>query len=156
MYLQWLCKVFLARCFSRCVCFMLNLVTFSLPDGSRETASRTYTHSRLISCTRDSSVVLERLALSIWSSSVYTPFVGNPRVYPLCDPGPALSENLTSTGLSYNSGISHLTRNEVSLKGRQRSDHRDVSPSLFALFTLVGLVDILPLIPCRFMDLLVV
>ena len=57
-------------------------------------------YSRLISCTRDSSVVLERLALSIWSSSVYTPFVGNPRVYPLCDPGPALSENLTSTCLS--------------------------------------------------------
>ena len=27
-------------------------------------------HLRLISCTRDSSVVLERLALSIWSSSV--------------------------------------------------------------------------------------
>ena len=57
-------------------------------------------YSRLISCTRNSSVVLERLALSIWSSSVYTPFVGNPRVYPLCDPGPALSENLTSTYLS--------------------------------------------------------
>ena len=57
-------------------------------------------YSRLISCTRDSSVVLERLAPSIWSLSVYTPFVGNPRVYPLCDPGPALSENLTSACLS--------------------------------------------------------
>ena len=57
-------------------------------------------YSRLISCTRDSSVVLERLAPSIWSLSVYTPFVGNPRVYSLCDPGPALSENLTSTCLS--------------------------------------------------------
>ena len=62
---------------------------------------------RLISCTRDSSVVLEThqlyskgLAPSIWSLSVCTPFVGNPRVYPLCDPGPALSENLTSTCLS--------------------------------------------------------
>ena len=103
-------------------------VTCSLLDGNQVNASRTYTHSRLISCTRDSSVVLERLAPSIWSLSVYTPFMGNPRVYPLCDPGPALSENLTSTFLSQNSGISHLTRNEVSLKGRQLSDHRDVSP----------------------------
>ena len=84
-------------------------------------------YSRLISCTRDSSVVLERLAPSIRSLSVYTPFVGNPRVYPSCDPGPALSENLTSTCLSYNSGISHLSRNEVSLKGRQPPDHSYVS-----------------------------
>ena len=67
-------------------------------------------YSRLTSCPRtmrDSSGVLEThqlyskgLAPSIWSLSVYTPFVGNPRVYPLCDPGPALSEKLTSTCLS--------------------------------------------------------
>ena len=84
----------------RCLCFLFFRVTCSRLDGNQVNASRTYTHSRLISCTRDSSVVLERLALSIWSLSVYTPFVGNPRVYPLCDPGPALSENLTSTCLS--------------------------------------------------------
>ena len=67
---------------------------------------------------------------------MYTPFVGNPRVYPLCDPGPALSENLTSACLSY-SGISHLTRIEVSLKGRQPPLHSYVSP--FDLFSCLRL-----------------
>ena len=48
----------------------VEFVTFSLLDGNQVTASRTYTHSRLIETHRDSSVVLERLAPSIWSLSV--------------------------------------------------------------------------------------
>ena len=51
----------------RCLCFLFCRVTWSLLDGSQVTVSRTYTHSRLISCTRDSSVVLEGLALSLGS-----------------------------------------------------------------------------------------
>ena len=99
-YLQRLCKVLLARCFLRCVCFMLNLVTFSPLEGNlvpcepRLIILETFRlYSRLFSCTRN-------LASSIWSSSVYTPFVGNPRVYPLCDPGPTMSDSKTSTCLS--------------------------------------------------------
>ena len=43
----------------RCVCFMLNPVTVSSLEGNHVTASRTFFYSRLIGCTRDSSVVLE-------------------------------------------------------------------------------------------------
>ena len=82
-------------------------------------------YSRLISCTRKISTLHLEFKCVHPIHGVYTPFMGNPRVYPLCDPAPALSESLTSTFLSQNSGISHLTRNEVS---RQLSDHRDVSP----------------------------
>ena len=70
-YLQRLCKVLLARCFLRCVCFMLNLVTFSPLEGNlvpcepRLIILETFRlYSRLFSCTRN-------LASSIWSSSVY-------------------------------------------------------------------------------------
>ena len=58
-FLHLLRNVHLARCFSRCVCFMLNLVTFATLDGNQVAASRNLLYSRLISCTRDSSVVLE-------------------------------------------------------------------------------------------------
>ena len=50
-------NVYLAPWLRRCLCFLLFRVTCSLLDGSQVTASRI--HSRLISCTRDSSVVLE-------------------------------------------------------------------------------------------------
>ena len=68
VYLHQFCNVLLARGFSCCVCFMLELVTFSTLEGSRVHRKpklirlETYRlYSRLISCTRDSSVVLERL-----------------------------------------------------------------------------------------------
>ena len=67
------------RFFCRCVCFMLNLVTFSALEGSQAFCEpklivlETYQlYSRLISCTRD-SVVLKRLEPSIWSLSVCAP-----------------------------------------------------------------------------------
>ena len=63
-YLQRLCKVLLARCFPRCVCFMLNLVTFSPLEGNlvpcepRLIILETFRlYSRLISCTRKISIL---------------------------------------------------------------------------------------------------
>ena len=64
-----LMKVQLAASLPLCVCFMLSLVTFSTLEGSRVHREpklivlETYQlYSTLISCTRDSSVVLEELA----------------------------------------------------------------------------------------------
>ena len=63
-YLQPLCKVLLARCFPRCVCFMLNLVTFSPLEGNlvpcepRLFILETFRlYSRLFSCTRKISIL---------------------------------------------------------------------------------------------------
>ena len=63
-YLQRLCKVLLARCFPRCVCFMLNLVTFSPLEGNlvpcepRLIILETFRlYSRLFSCTRKISIL---------------------------------------------------------------------------------------------------
>ena len=73
-------------------------------------------YSRLISCTRMISTLP-------WELKCDHPILGEPRVYPSCDPGPVRRKILTSTFLSQLSGISRLSRNEVSLKGRQPSDH---------------------------------
>ena len=80
-------KSFWPRCFSRCVCFMLNLVTFSTLEGNRVHCEPKLIHAEPYP-SRDLPVVHERLEPSIWSLSVNTPFVGDPRVYPSCDPGP--------------------------------------------------------------------
>ena len=50
-------------------CFPVE-VTTGKPSDQQADGVCSQLYSRLISCTRDSSVVLERLALSIWSSSV--------------------------------------------------------------------------------------
>ena len=82
-YLQRLCKVLLARCFPRCVCFMLNLVTFSPLEGNlvpcepRLFILETFRlYSRLFSCTRKISILhLEFkcvcVCVSVWACSLF-------------------------------------------------------------------------------------
>ena len=78
-YLQRLCKVLLARCFPRCVCFMLNLVTFSPLEGNlvpcepRLIILETFRlYSRLISCTRKISILhLEFKCVCVCVSEIF-------------------------------------------------------------------------------------